>query len=702
MEIARKHHDRFECIKKNIRQSYEYFKPNYERYHIFRREVFNTFLNDSEFLMLRALNKPEIEFNILEAYISRLLGEWSKQEPSLSVSAEDGSVVDASMINIVESHIRHICEESNKKKGLYYNVYKETVSGGFSAIKVFTDYAHPKSFDQVIMLDKAFDPTLCGWDHLAREPHKGDGRFCYELYPMPKHDFEQEFSNVDLSKLKFTRTLQGFEWSYTNDKEDVVLVCDYYEKKKKKTKIVQLATGHVTTYDMYQKYLKIWESLDKIEQPISIVSERYTDIETIIRYRLIESQLLEVKETDYRLLPIVFVDGNSAMIRQGTSQSYFQMTRPLLYHARGAQKLKNFAGQTLANEIEMLVQHKFMVAEEALPDEGPYLEAYKNIQVASTLVHKAFKDDDPNVPVPPPQVIPRVPPPAEVTNTFVLMDQLTQGILGSYDASLGINNNQLSGVAIVEGATQSNAAAMPYVVSFMQSLTQVGNIIVDLIPKYYTTPRTIPLQLPNGKRGCQKINQQDGITFNYDENVLNVKVEAGVSFSIAKQRALNTIIRSMQSNPALAEFFATDGLPVYVKNLEIHGADQLEQAVTTWQQKKAQERQIQMQMAQQAASQNPQMIKAQNERIKLQQNEKIAKASLQLEAAELAVSKQAVDNEMLKIMADIKNKEVDAAAKIDRDDAERARAAVDLAIKVADLNAKHNRSSKNYKEMKHE
>jgi len=58
------------------------------------------------------------------------------------------------------------------------------------------------------------------------------------------------------------------------------------------------------------------------------------------------------------------------------------MTRPYVYHAKGAQKLKNFAGITLANEMENIVQHKFMIAKEALPKEQDWLAAYKRYSEA--------------------------------------------------------------------------------------------------------------------------------------------------------------------------------------------------------------------------------------------------------------------------------------------------------------------------------
>ena len=44
-----------------------------------------------------------------------------------------------------------------------------------------------------IPIERAFNPTLCGFDPLATTSHKGDGRYCFELYPMTQEEFAQEF-----------------------------------------------------------------------------------------------------------------------------------------------------------------------------------------------------------------------------------------------------------------------------------------------------------------------------------------------------------------------------------------------------------------------------------------------------------------------------------------------------------------------------
>lgn len=690
MEIASRHEAHLKRLKKSVKNTYTYFQPNYKRFNEYRRFVFNSSLTDDDKMALDALKKPQIEFNIGEAYISRLRGEFSKQEPSIKVTSEDGKQVDAETIKIVEDHLRHIIFDANKNS-CEYNIYTDILSGGFSAIKIWTEYANPMSFEQVIKFDRVYDPTLVGFDPLARSPHKGDGRFCFELFPKSREEFEEDYPDIDLHAIDFTRNVDGFNWSYSNNQEDILLVCDFYEKKRKRKKIVRLVNGYVMTMEDYKLFLEKWDEAGLIEQPPAIKGEpRMTEIETIVRYRFIENKMLEYVETDYPALPIVFVDGNSIVIREGTQQgSFIQMTRPYIYNLKGLQQLKNFAGQTLANELENLVQHKFKVAKESLPDEQSYLDAYTNIQLANTLVYKAFKDNDPKQPVPPPQEIMRVPPPSEVISTFTLVDQMAQSILGSYDAALGINDNQLSGTAIVEGASQSNAAAMPYIVGFMQALSQVARIITDLIPKYYRTPRTIPIVRDDGSRDFQKINQTGGVFMNYDENSLNVKVEAGVNFSIQKARALQQIMMMTQASPIFGQFINAKGLKVILDNFEVNGLEQLKELADEFMKEMAEQQKQQQQMQQQEMQNNPMMIKAQNERMKIQLDAKQDEAETQIKTGQLAISKQQADTDFLRVLNEMHDAKAQNVATMAKAHAEETRAAVDLAIKHADMKHKH-------------
>src|ERR1017187_2423526 len=162
--------DNLARIKRNISTSYLYFEDNYKRFREFRRFVFCESVTEGNRSKLRQLNRPDCEFNILEAFISRLLGEFAKQEPSITVSPSedmDASLSDLGggqqkeqalgeakneslkLSKLLEDNIRHVMYDANKNS-FAYEVYKDLLSGGFSVGKAWTEYANPMSLEQVI------------------------------------------------------------------------------------------------------------------------------------------------------------------------------------------------------------------------------------------------------------------------------------------------------------------------------------------------------------------------------------------------------------------------------------------------------------------------------------------------------------------------------------------------------------------------
>lgn len=696
-DIAKKHTDRLKELKKSVEEAQQYFRENVNRYERFTSFVFDSSLtnneNGNDDATLADRGMPTIEFNILEAYISRLRGEFAKQQPSLTVRAADG--VPLSMLNkqftatleVVEAHLRAIFFDGSNDM-LEYNIYSDLLAGGFSVMKLYTDYINEMSFEQNICIERAFDPTLCVFDPLARTSHKGDGRFCGELHPMTKDEFEDKFGTDALNDMKFTRSLSGFDWSFQNEQEDIVLVCDYYEKQCKKETIIKLSNGHSVTEKEYEKFLNEWHESGLVEQPPAPVKKRKTFVEKIMRYRFCESMLLDVVETDYKYLPLVFVDGNSVNLKKGGS--YTQMTRPYVYHAMGIQRLKNLAGQSLGNELENTIQHKFVVALESIPTD--YQTAYQNVQKADTLIYNHFLDtNNPNVTLPPPREIMRTPIPPQIAETFRMSDEMTQIILGSYDGAAGQNNGQMSGIAFARSAIQSNNASVPFIVGYIKGLNRVAQIIVDLIPKYYRTPRSLPVLLPDGKREYFEINKKGSLYMNYDPNNLQVKVETGVNFAMQKEIALQTIISLSQASQAFSQFFNQYGLPVLLDNIEIRGIDDLKE--------KAQEFQQQIQKQQQAAQQQQQQqmqMQAQQQAMSMQQAQKELQSPTQtqievmaiqerarIDAANLELKERDSETKFLEVMSKIRNADVENEIKLAEIDAENTRSAVDSALNVS-------------------
>ena len=608
-------------MKESVIHWHKYFKDNIKRYHDCRNFIFRTNIDDDQASSLDAIDKPAFEFNVLEAYLSRMRGEFSKQEPSFKVhSAPDSKPVMPNLQPLIEGHLQAILQES-KKDSFEFDIYTDQTSGGFSVMEVMTEYENDTSFNQKISFKRTYDPTMCGFDPLAKNCTKADGEFCFKIFPLSEEQFKKHWPDEDISKIG-SKNLGDYSWSYRYGNTKIILVCYFYKKQYARKKLVYLTTKEVMLKSDYNKMIKNWSDFTA---PPNVVRERVVNQVTICRYTFIEDRILEETDTIFKRLPLIFVDGNSAYLRQnGDNSDVIIYTRPYFYHALDAQKLKNIAGQTLANELEGLVQHKWKAPKEGIPEQ--YQEAYKNPQKANIVIYNAFKEDG-ITPIPEPQEIEHPPIPPEIMNTFQAADQTIQNILGSFNTQLGVNDNDISGIAIVEAMTQSNASAMPYIVNFLAALTQASRIALDIMPQIYFNARTIPVINKDRKKVYQGINgyDQQSVHFDFDPEHININVEAGVNFEVQKNRAVTLLGALSQQFMSVQQLINTKGLPILLDNLDFRGSDQLKELAE----------EMMKQQEQEQAQQGKQPTAAQLEQAKIQmaqQEIQIKQQKLQLDA----------------------------------------------------------------------
>lgn len=709
-------------IKNDIETSHKTFKHNFETFREFTIMTFKTALSQAEKDNLEQIGKPSIEFGIFEAYISRLRGEFSKQRPSINVQAAEGLAVGRvtdsylKLMKVSQAHIDEITRQADAQ-GFSDDMYCDTAAGGFGVARVITEYINEKSFLQRIKLEKVLNPCFCGFDPLAKERHKGDGRYCFELYPMSREEFAAEFGEEKAKTFNFTRSVGGFNWTYTNKDIKVVLVADYWVKVQKPTTLVRIAENSLEwpeamTLEEYNRRVKEHEGIEQVPE---ILERRKTTTTRIDRYRVCQNEKLEHKETFYPMLPLVFFDGNSAQIQETTNGQLRQFCKPYTYHAKGAQRLFNFAGQTIGQELEDMPRNTYMIPVGAIPK--AYIKQWQYPQIAGTLAYHQYDLERPDIRYDPPQVVQRMATPPLVQETFMGTQSIIQQVLGSYDAVLGINGREISGKAIEKGALQSDAAAMPYYINFIISMQRVAEIILHLMPLIYSTPRTIPIRLPNGKRDYQVINapypkidkqadmlqkaqemglggmqnqvedqnedeaeseeMEDAIMFNYDPHDLNVVVEPGVNTHIQKQVAFELLTRAMEVSPTLAEFFNRQGLPVILESLDLPGIEALKDMVEQFQ--------AQMELERQEAANQPQevdkIVQAEMEKARLEFEAKDQKTQADLM---VAIGKLASMHEELELKRqELELKAKEAHIKLSMEDEKRAAEASEKTIGMA-------------------
>lgn len=683
--------DSFEEIRGEVEKGWLYFRNNYKIFNEYIRFVFKSSLSTADRSVNNDLDKPNMEWNILEAFVSRLCGEFSKMDAAFTVRGKEGvKLIDPNIIELVEAHLKAAFGGCNTGD-LSYHLYRNILAGGYDVAKIYTDYAGEKSFDQKIFIEPVFDPTLTVFDPLARKSHKGDGRFACELFPKSAGEAEEIYGSDILKDVKFTRgsSLNGFNWSYRNQKEDILLFGEFFKKRIKKVKILKLANGHVVTEKQYEDFMNKWEEAGIIEQAPIVLKSRMSDMLTIDKYTITGTKIVDYKETNFSMLPLVFFDGNSIIVRDNENAQAEQIIRPYVYHARDAQRMKNFAGQSLCNEIENLVQHKWTAPIEGIPSNKDYQLAYIEPQKASVVLYNQFMDGDVNQPLNPPREIQRAPIPPELTNTFNLADNTVQVILGSYDAALGANENDISGIAIMQGAMHSNAAAMPYTTGFIHGWQRCAEIYLDLLPKYYVTPRTIPVVLPDGKREYYEINKKGNMKFDYDVSALDVTIEPGVNYEVQKQIALKTITALMGVSDSFKEFMNQNGLEVLLDNIDIRGIEKLRYLVQEWmdsqkeQAKQAQESQANKPTPEDVAIAQVQ-VEGQKVQVTAQGNQLKAQVEMAKTNATNAVQNKEADIKFLEVMSTIQDANLDRALDQEKVDAENARTTLEGTLKLSE------------------
>jgi hypothetical protein len=227
----------------------------------------------------------------------------------------------------------------------------------------------------------------------------------------------------------------------------------------------------------------------------------------------------------------------------------------------------------------------------------------------------------------------------------------------------------------VEAATQSNSAAMPYIVGFLQGYQRAAQIYVDLMPKYYTTPRTVPVMDEEGKRSYVKINGDDGINMFYDANALNVIVKAGASFQVQKSRTIMMVKEMMGMSPLFSQFIAEKGLNFILDNMEGKGIEQLKSMVDSWVKEMQQQKQMAMQQQQQEMQNNP-----------LVQRNELLKKQIEL-SAQKAQNEFTVD--MLRIKQDDQKLIADMHDSLSNSETQRLKASAEVLSHQIDANLKH-------------
>jgi hypothetical protein len=509
-----------------------------------------------EALKARRKNRPTYEFPKLRSYIRQIINEQRQSRPQGKVRGVEES--DAGLAEIMQGLCRNIESMSNAEQA-YDIAYEKAVKGGFGVFRICTDYLNDDDFEQDIRIKPVRNPFAVKFDPAAVEIDRRDGNFCFVEELIPTADFERRYPKANVADFESDRGC--VDWR----EKGQVRVAEYWYKEPAKRELWALDSGA----QVFADEAGLTEE-ELTTAGIKIVKRRTVDGHKVyMRLTNGREWLTDPYEFPSKFIPIVPVWGN---IENIDGEDYWSgEVRP----AKDQQRLHNVHRTALVEAVAKAPKAPFVLKASWI--EG-YEAQWKNAN-AEDYPYLLVKDG-------PGVEIPKRTEQAQVPTALIQLAGMDtddmKASTGQYDASLGARSNETSGLAINSRKQQGATATFNYIDNLVYAIRYTYEILVDMIPRVYDTPRAVRILGEDGgskwKQLYQEVQDDEG-----NKHVLNdirkgkydVVVTVGQSYATQRMEAVEAFTQAAgqigATNPPLAAMMAYQ----VVKNLDVPGSEEV-------------------------------------------------------------------------------------------------------------------------------
>jgi hypothetical protein len=399
------------------------------------------------------------------------------------------------------------------------------------------------------------NPFTVYFDPNSVAPDGSDADRCLITTMMLKEEFRKLYPDADDGGTSFTQRGTGDSQSEWITKEDIRLA-EYYYTVREKATLYLLSDGSATFADDKD----FFQRLDAYG--ITVVDKRDSFKKTIKYCKMTAVEILEERDWAGKYIPIVPVYGRHIVI--GDKRKKFGMIR----YAKDPQRMYNFWQTAITEGVALAPKAKWLIAEGQ--DEG-HENDWANANIKSFPVLRYKQTDIDGRPAPVPSRLQPEPPQAGIMAAAAGVDDDIKSIMGVFDpAQLGQGN--ISGKALNGQQQQVDLTNFDYYDNLTRSISHVGKICLDLIPKIYDTERVMRIIGDDGKPELLTINQIDSVG-----RVLNdisvgqydVVMETGPGYNSKRQEAVDNMLPLLSAAPELMQV-AGD---LVFRNMDWPGAD---------------------------------------------------------------------------------------------------------------------------------
>jgi hypothetical protein len=493
--------------------------------------------------------RPVLTINRLPQFVRQVTGDLRKMNPAIKVIAAD-STATPQIAEIYEGLTRHI-EARSSASDVYEGAAESAAACGIGNFRIRTDYENYDSFDQEILIERIHNPFAVYWDPNAREATRSDAEYCFITDQMKADDFKKAYPDANMTDAGHDGTTDGLEnWHEGGS----VVVAEYYWKDHKDVTINLLNNGEVIEGE-------------KPVAPLFVIKTRKTQKTTVKWAKVSGTDVLEgPKDIPCRHIPVVAVIGEEMHVGERIVRT------GVIRYAKDPQRMYNYASSTQTEVIALQPKAPFIGT--VTQFEG--LQRIWDNANTSTAAYLAY-NPDPLAPGPPQRSQPPVASQGLSMEIAKAADDM-KATTGIYDAGLGGQSNEKSGVAIRQRQIESDISTSIYSDNLAKSIGQCGRIVVDMIPRVYDTQRVVRVVGDDDQETMVTINAMgfddalNPVQVNHlDAGRYDVRVTVGPNYTTRRQETQEGMISFLQAIPAAGQV-APD---LFAKAMDWPDADKL-------------------------------------------------------------------------------------------------------------------------------
>lgn len=485
--------------------------------------------------------RPCLTINQTRQFNLNIINDAKQNKPGVKVKpVGNGATYDAAQV--FEGIVRHI-EYISNAQAAYDTATTFQVQGGIGWLRVTTDYPdyNDQSFDQEIFIRRVKDPLTIYLDPDIKEADGSDARYGFVFDDMSRDVFNDKFP-----KHKDLATKSPLDVSGVWLREDQVRVAEYYRVVETDDKLV----AHIVDGQrIIARKSKMGADLYKTAIDDPQTKERDITDRKVEWYLIAGDKIIERSTWAGRYIPLIRVIGEETNINGQLDRKGH--TRAL----KDPQRLSNYWYSAATEHV-------------ALQSKTPYIgpmAAFENLETywdsANTVNHAWLpfnQYDDKGQQLEAPK---RQPPPI-MAEAYIkgleLSDLKMKQVSGQYEADLGMQGNEKSGVAIQQRQRQGDNATYHYIDNLALAIRYLGKQLIDLIPKIYDTERVVKIMGEDGieeeirvdPQAQQAYQQEQAENLEKIKSIFNptvgrydVEADIGPAFATRRQEAFQALMQ---------------------------------------------------------------------------------------------------------------------------------------------------------------